>query len=224
MRTAQLTNFAEAIGRIRERLNLSRRAMARAVGITKSSIQQYETGRAQPTMRIYERLIKTYGCELDVLNRDKLKGSAGFQEAVAQANRPSPRLADRLEHMADGHTPEVELDRLLLSAACTAAANRLRAGTQFVAQDQEVASILTKLLKASTAPAPPGRVEPRRDGLHPSCKGAEAQHLSSRESSHVSSDKNEKPHADVVPKRAKPGDANGGRGNIDPGSGRAAVA
>jgi len=59
--------FPERLARLRKQKGFTQNALAEAVGVHVIQISRYETGKAQPTLDVFKKLVVTLGVHADAL-------------------------------------------------------------------------------------------------------------------------------------------------------------
>ena len=99
-----MVTMAQRIEELRTARNMSRPALAAALGLPKTAVEKFETGRQTPTQEQQETMAAFFGVSVFYLrgeSGDKTKMEdwmdGAFLDAPAAENRPAPRRAPRLE-------------------------------------------------------------------------------------------------------------------------------
>ncbi|MEX2194261.1 MAG: helix-turn-helix transcriptional regulator [Thermoleophilaceae bacterium] len=82
-------DIARELRRARRRAGLSQRELAARAGTSQATISAYESGRKRPSILVLERLLRTSGAELRVVD-------APGRRSVADLERSGRRLAEVL--------------------------------------------------------------------------------------------------------------------------------
>ena len=99
-----MVTMAQRIEELRMARNMSRPALAAALGLPRTAVEKFETGRQTPTQAQQEQLAAFFGVSLFYLrgeSSDKTKMEdwmdGAFLEAPAGDSRPAPRPSPKLE-------------------------------------------------------------------------------------------------------------------------------
>lgn len=102
-----MVTMAQRIEELRMARNMSRPALAAALGLPRTAVEKFETGRQTPTQAQQEQLAAFFGVSLFYLrgeSSDKTKMEdwmdVAFLDAPAGDSRPAPRRAPREEPAA----------------------------------------------------------------------------------------------------------------------------
>ena len=102
-----MVTMAQRIEELRMARNMSRPALAAALGLPRNAVEKFETGRQTPTQAQQEQLAAFFGVSLFYLrgeSSDKTKMEdwmdGAFLDAPAGDSRPAPRRAPREEPAA----------------------------------------------------------------------------------------------------------------------------
>ena len=102
-----MVTMAQRIEELRMARNMSRPALAAALGLPRTAVEKFETGRQTPTQAQQEQLAAFFGVSLFYLrgeSSDKTKMEdwmdGAFLDAPAGDSRPAPRHAPREEPAA----------------------------------------------------------------------------------------------------------------------------
>ena len=97
-----MVTMAQRIEELRMARNMSRPALAAALGLPRTAVEKFETGRQTPTQAQQEQLAAFFGVSLFYLrgeSSDKTKMEdwmdGAFLDAPAGDSRPAPRRAER---------------------------------------------------------------------------------------------------------------------------------
>ena len=115
-----MVTMAQRIEELRMARNMSRPALAAALGLPKTAVEKFETGRQTPTQEQQDKLAAFFGVSIFYLrgeSSDKTKMEdwmdGAFLDAPAGESRPAPRRAPKPEPAPAAPSQGSMLDALI---------------------------------------------------------------------------------------------------------------
>ena len=143
-----MVTIAQRIEQLRTERNLTRPALAAALGLPRTTIEKFETGRITPSQAQQDKLAQYFGVTLAVLqgkddNMSAWMEGAYMDEPTTTASAPVSRPKKAVQHTADSGNGSM-MDALLASSKFKEA---LREAALDVLRTQEGQDILANVVR-----------------------------------------------------------------------------